>query len=315
MNVNWLCTDVVRIANVEDSSGPVSIWIGVEPGTLSFEDGGVVVLKCREVLDTYHVQGVDIEIRESRIIRPAGRKFLSPALGRVLGTDPTLTDREPFTGTPGIPISTKKMPQIEGTGVFYISAGGDDKKIYLVAARHVVLPKNKDTNVEWRRKNTSKPLYDVVVLGNSGFSEKLSAISDEIESQQDNIKHIQNWIDFVAGRNDREAERVRNDAEDARRNVKETIDGLIDLRHDIMTGWTNSNDHIFGHLVWSPPIKLSEDPGQYTRDFTVGEIHPRTLDAQNHRGNAIDLGLKYTEKQFDAMMYPKKKNKGDTSFE
>ena len=314
MDVNWTSTDVVRIANAEDSSGAVVIWIGVEPGTLSFDDGAVVVLKCREVLDTYRIQGVDIEIRESRIIRPAGRRFLSPALGRLLAPDPTLTHRESFTATLGIPISTKKMPHIEGTGGFYISAGGDDKKIYLVTARHIVLPKNKDTNVEWRRKNTSEPRYDVVVLGNSGFSEKLSAISDEIEIQQDGIKHIQNRIDFVAGRNDQEAERVRNDAEDALRNVNQTIEDLIELRQNIMR-WTNPNDRVFGHLVWSPPIKLSEDSGQYTQDFAVIEIHPKKLDAQNYRGNAIDLGLKYTGKQLDAMMYPKKTNKSDTSFE
>jgi hypothetical protein len=77
MNINWTSTDVVRIANVEDTSGPVVIWIGVELGTLGFDDGSAVVLECREVLDTYHIQGVNIEIRESRIIRPAGRRFVS----------------------------------------------------------------------------------------------------------------------------------------------------------------------------------------------------------------------------------------------
>jgi len=47
-----------------------------------------------------------------------------------------------------------------------------------------------------------------------------------------------------------------------------------------MTGWTDLDDCVFGHLVWSPPIKLSEDPSK--------------LDAQTYRGNPIYLGLRYT---------------------
>jgi hypothetical protein len=158
------------------------------------------------------------------------------------------------------------MPRIEGTGGFYISAGGDDKKIYLVTARHVVLPKNKDTNVEWRRKNTSEPRYDVVVLGNSGFNEKLSAISDEIESQRNTIKRIQNRIDFVAGRNDQEAERVHNDAGDAWRNVNQSR-GLLSYA---TTSWGGPIPTTASLVIWSGPL-----PSSYLR--TLGNIHKISL--------------------------------------
>jgi len=49
--------------------------------------------------------------------------------------------------------STKNMPWAKGTGGSYISTGGNNKKIYLVTARHVVLPLSKDTNVELKRKS------------------------------------------------------------------------------------------------------------------------------------------------------------------
>ena len=304
MNVNWTSTDVVRIANVGEPSGPVVIWVGIEPGTLGFDDGAVVALKCRDVLDNYHIHGVHIELRESRITKQAGRRFLNPIIGPVPGPDLTAMVRESFTATLGIPISTKKMPWVEGTGGFYISAGGNNKKVYLVTARHVVLPKEEEANVEWTWKNTSEHRYDVVVLGNSALNRKVTAIDTEVQDQQDNIGDIQSLIDLVAGRDDHEAEVVRTDAENRLQAVNKAIEGITNLRHEIVTRWTNPDDRVFGHLVWSPPIELSEAPSQYTQDLAVIEIHPGKLDAANYRGNAIHLGSKYTRKQFMKMMYP-----------
>ena len=63
---------------------------------------------------------------------------------------------------------------------------------------------------------------------------------------------------------DSEAEAGREDAEYALRKANRAIKSLTDLRHDIVTGWTDL------------------------------EIHAGKLDAKNYHGNAIDRGLKYT---------------------
>jgi hypothetical protein len=65
MKVNCTSIDIVRIKNVEDPSGPVTLWIGVLPASLSGADGVVVVHKCRDLLVEYAITDVNVEIRES----------------------------------------------------------------------------------------------------------------------------------------------------------------------------------------------------------------------------------------------------------
>lgn len=143
MCVNWTSIDTVRIVQVGESSDPAIVWIGVEFGTLSFEEGSNVAQYCHMSISShYHIYDYYMEIRESRVMRQAGNRFFDP----VLLSDPTFTARDPYTATLGIPISTKDRPWVEGTGGFYLSAGGDDKDIYLVTARHVIFPFDKDDN-------------------------------------------------------------------------------------------------------------------------------------------------------------------------
>ena len=65
MKVNWTSLDIVRMKNAEDPSGPVTLWIGVFPASLSGADGVVAAYKCRDVLVEYGITDVNIEIRES----------------------------------------------------------------------------------------------------------------------------------------------------------------------------------------------------------------------------------------------------------
>ena len=180
MRVNWTSIEALRIVEVGESSGPAIVWIGVEFGALSFEEGSVVALNCRTFIDSYGVHDYHVEIRESRVMRQAGNRFFDP----VPLSDPTFTARDPYTATLGIPISARNRPWAEGTGGFYLSAGSDDKDIYLVTARHIVLPLDGDDNKEYKCNNNSKVREDVVVLGTSGFNEKLTAIDYEIKGQE-----------------------------------------------------------------------------------------------------------------------------------
>ena len=85
---------------------------------------------------------------------------------------PTFTVRDPYTATLGVPISINHGPRVEGTTGFYLTAGGGGKNIYLITARHVVLPVDKDDNEEYQRTSTSKVCEDVMILGASCFDER-----------------------------------------------------------------------------------------------------------------------------------------------
>ncbi|KAF8268371.1 hypothetical protein EI94DRAFT_1728069, partial [Lactarius quietus] len=235
MRVNWTSIDALRIAEVGESSNLVIVWIGVELGALSFAEAANP---------------------ESRVMRQAGNRFFDP----VPLNDPTFSARDPYTATLGIPISAKQRPWAEGTGGFYLSAGGDDRDIYLVTARHVVLPVDNDHNELYERTNVSKAREDVV---------KLTAIENDIRDQEIAINEANQMIQSVEGMDDTVSVKQRRKAE-------------------------QKEKRIFGELVWAPPIALSTEPGQYTLDLAVIRIDAGKLDAGNYRGNSINLGNKYT---------------------
>lgn len=283
----------------ENLLGPAIVWIGVEFGALSFDEGSVVALNCRTFIDSYGIDDYHVEIRESRVMRQTGNRFLDP----VPLSDPTFTAREPYTATLGIPISTKDRPWTEGTGGFYLNAGGDDKNVYLVTARHVVLPFDKDNNKEYQYQNDMKAPEDVVVLGTVGFNKKLAAIKYETRGQESAITDAEERIDSVEDMNDPESVAECKNAEQDLQNAKEGLKALRILCCDIETQWNTKEKRVFGKLVWAPPIALSTEPGQYTLDLAVIKIDADKLDANNYRGNSINIGNKYTRQQFMDKVY------------
>ena len=208
IRVNWTSIEALRIVEVGESSDLAIVWIGVEFGALSFKEGSVVALKCRRLIDSYKIHDYHVEIRESRVMRQAGNRFLNS----VPFSDPTFTARDPYTATLGIPISTQRKPWTEGTGGFFFSADGDDKDIYLVTARHVVLPLDK-SDKEYDCKDDSQAREDVVVLGTSGLNEKLAVIDYEIRGQNSAITYARRRIESVKDMEDIKLVRERGKTE------------------------------------------------------------------------------------------------------
>ncbi|KAI6041850.1 hypothetical protein EDC04DRAFT_2510136, partial [Pisolithus marmoratus] len=65
MKVEWTSIDILRIGYDGERSAPVVFWIGVTPGSLSGDDGVIVVSECQELLKEYNINDVEVEIRES----------------------------------------------------------------------------------------------------------------------------------------------------------------------------------------------------------------------------------------------------------
>lgn len=294
LGVNWTSLDALRIAEVGESSTTAIVWIGVEIGALSFEEGSLVVIRCCTLIDTYDIPDYHVEIRESRIMEQAANRFLDP----VPLSHPTFAARDPYTATLGIPISAKNRPWSEGTAGFYLSAGGDDKNIYLVTARHIIFPTDNDSNKEYKRSSTSQTREDLVVLGTSGFNEKLAAIDYEIQDQKSAIVDAIDRTKLVEGLDDSTSVTEREEAERDLQKAEKGLEVLKALHHEIVTQWGAKEKRAIGELVWAPPIVLSTEPGQYTLDLAVIKVHAGKLDAKNYRGNSINIGNKYTRQQF-----------------
>lgn len=299
MRVNWTSIEALRIVEVGESSSLATVWIGVEFGALSFKEGSIVAHECRTYINSWGIHDYQVEIRGSRVMRQAGNRFLDP----VHLSDPTFTARNPFTATLGIPISAMDRPWAEGAGGFYLSAGGNDKDIYLVTARHVVLPLDKDDNKEYERRNDSKVREDVVILGTSGFNEKLAKIDYEIMGQRSAIIDAKERIQLVEDKDDSASVKERGYAGQDLQKAEEGLKALETFRHDISTYWQAKENRVFGELAWAPPIVFSTDPGKYTLDLAVIKIDPGKLDYRNYIGNTINIGNKYTRQEFEDRVY------------
>ncbi|TFY78236.1 hypothetical protein EWM64_g5778 [Hericium alpestre] len=131
MKVKWTSTDVVRIGIAEESSAPVILWVGVKPASLSGERGVNVASNSRHLLERYNL-----------LLSQAGH---SPDLN--------VNFREPLTPTLGIPICARPTPWAEGTGGIFIGEGGNNKRLFLLTARHVLFKPDQHNNQHFEHKN------------------------------------------------------------------------------------------------------------------------------------------------------------------
>lgn len=76
LKVVWTSVDVVQISYVEESLHPVILWIGIQPETLSVEDGTELACSCWEIIIQCGIIDVDVEIRESLVNTLDGSKLL-----------------------------------------------------------------------------------------------------------------------------------------------------------------------------------------------------------------------------------------------
>lgn len=69
--VKWTSADIVRIGceALDVRPHPVVLWLGVVPQSLSFDDGDVVAHECKRLLEERGISDVDVEIRESVVMR------------------------------------------------------------------------------------------------------------------------------------------------------------------------------------------------------------------------------------------------------
>jgi len=303
MEVKWTSMDVVRIGDVGESSAPVILWIGVMPASLSANDGALVASKCQELLVRYDIPDVDVEIRESVVIRSGGdgpKLLMSPKW-----SDHAIDTREPLTTTLGLHICAQSTPWTEGTGGFFITEGGNTERLLLVTARHVVFPSNKNKNEHFEYNiNNDSHRHNITLFGDAAFTKYLESIKTEIEAKTLLTGHHEERIRAVEGRDDPEANEERQHAQRKSKEAAESVKALYPFYQDVSMRWAAPESRVLGHVVLSPPINVKNSEG-YTEDWAVIEIDSSKIDASNFKGNAIDLGTRIPVDELTLMMRPK----------
>ncbi|KAL4068225.1 hypothetical protein V8B97DRAFT_2059888 [Scleroderma yunnanense] len=136
LEVKWSTIDPVRFAEEEKEAGPPYLWVGVEPRSLSLEGAKAAAVGCKRILANAQFPDVEIAFRESIFTRSTGPQLLNP----ILFVDSIADIRSPFTPTLGVQIAPRATSHFEGTGALYLCEGGKSNQVFLLTARHVVLP-------------------------------------------------------------------------------------------------------------------------------------------------------------------------------
>lgn len=139
LNILWSTIDPVRFAKEKGEAGPIYLWVGVNPRSLSFEAAKAAAVGCKKILAAAQFPEIEIAFRESVFTRSAGPQLVDHILPC---EDPIADIRSPFTGSLGIQIASQDAPHFEGTGALYLCEGGQSDRFCLLTARHVPFPPN-----------------------------------------------------------------------------------------------------------------------------------------------------------------------------
>lgn len=290
LKIMWTSIDVVRFAKVGEAPGPVVLWIGVTPKSLSGNEAYTAGLGCLTLLEEFDITDVEVEFRESVYSQLAGPKLLDP----VSDEDPTVSVRGPLTPVLGLQIAAKRTPSVEGTGGLFISEGGNSEKILFITARHVVFPPNEPNN-NYAYKNRSQSRHEVILLGTKAFEKYVESIKANIESQQGKIEYYGDRLAELAERGARgdvaQTQELQRRVQFGLDEGKIAVGVLNEFLKDVTKNWANANQRVLGHIVCSPPLAHGVGVERYTEDYAVIELDRSKFDKSVFKGNVIDLGM------------------------
>ncbi|KIJ11506.1 hypothetical protein PAXINDRAFT_157284 [Paxillus involutus ATCC 200175] len=185
VNVKWTTIDVTRFAEVEKDPGPVFLWVGMKPRSLSRENAEVAAVGCKELLKEFQITDVEVAFWQSLFTRSAGSQLFN----YVCSVHAAADVRSPLTPALGLQIAARATPCFEGTGGIYICEGGESKRVFVLTARYIVFPPNAARNELHACMKASQPRHDVLLLGSKVFQDVLESIMVRIGRQAILVDH------------------------------------------------------------------------------------------------------------------------------
>lgn len=291
--------DVVRFRLVngapkdKETISPVTIWIGVFPGTVTPTAAHNAALLVLALLKDHNITDIDVDFRESLYMRKAGPRLLAP----IRSTKHPLVDViDPLTPALGLPVSTMAQPSVEGTMALYLNQDASSNVLLGLSCRHVLMDLRED-NTQYVC-HPSKPAREVLLLGEGQFNNVVKSIKSRIGAHQYSIQIWQEEIermDQLEANNtaDPEAQNERLEYEECIQTAESEIGALGVLLGQLENEWKTYNSRILGHVIRSPPLSLGVGDQKFTEDWAIFRADRAKL-GDGFRGNMIDLGTFFT---------------------
>ncbi|KAH9035841.1 hypothetical protein EDB84DRAFT_1588082 [Lactarius hengduanensis] len=313
IEVKWSTIDPVRFAEEGGKAGPLYLWVGVDPRSLSLEGAKAAAVGCKRILADAQFPDVEIAFRESVFARSIGPQLLD----HTLSIDPTADLRSPFTPALGVQIAPLATPHFEGTGALYLRESSQSKRVFLLTARHVPLPLGTHLNKLYVYEDTSQPRHEVLILGNKAYQDALEAMTGKIQRELILVDYYKMELaalgEAVEGENTMVA-RARQVFEGKLTEAEMTITAVDEFHGDITNQWSTVSQRVLGYVVYAPPISVSTGPKKFTEDWALIDLYLDKIDWDGFKGNIIYLGNKISADDFVLKMHPHPEGRSSFKF-
>ena len=272
--------------------GPVTIWIGVFPGSTSATAAHDAAQDVLALLRDFEIIDVDVDFRESFYRRKvAGPQLLRP----VSGLSPLFDVVSPITSALGLHISTRDKLNARGTMALYLAEGGNSDKLLGLSCRHVLIGSD-EANISYDY-HPRGPHKNVILLCKRDFNSLIHSIKVRIGRHGMTIEHSKMRIEMFKNE---EASTNADKAEQARRyriqterlvdKAENAIDKLEVFLRQVKKEWNSPNNRVLGPILHSPAIGLGVSEHRFTEDWGIFEVEHDKL-GDSFQGNKMDLGM------------------------
>ncbi|CAE7205656.1 unnamed protein product [Rhizoctonia solani] len=285
--------------------GPVTIWIGVYPGSTSATAAHNAAQDVLALLKDYEITDVDVDFRESYYTREAGPRLLDPPEF----WDPLFKVASPITHALGLGIYTKARLDAQGTMALYLAEGGDSDKLLGLSCRHVLIGP-KEANIDYVH-HPNEPREDVLLLGKETLTTFVQSIKGAIQDHEftaedcrETIKRLEGekGTDTVDAEEVEEAEKARVGAHRSLEKAEEAMGALTALLDQVNNDWRRLDNRVLGHILRSPAIRLGVGEQRLTEDWAIFQVDRAKLGSK-FQGNAMDLGTKLGPGEFASRFF------------
>ncbi|KAJ3552854.1 hypothetical protein NPX13_g11017 [Xylaria arbuscula] len=259
------------------------LLVAVEPGSLQWEDGIGIAIRCRQLLQKRKIFDLEVEIMEDKCQQHDASTDLE-ALSHP--KDTIYTEILRLMSYTGYPIGYLENIPGEGTVGLHVKLGAKST-VYGLTCRHVVcnnrspqdsyqLPVNgRQYHIQANQSTFEDIVYD--------FETTMAAQKIWVSKLETNIRKWDEWYQYDPTMADKEP----TEADRARLVEGQEVLARHTLMEKVLKMIENRDQRQIGHLAFHPDFVVSSRQHGYLRDWVLIELDPAKF---NHLDNKVFLG-------------------------
>ncbi|KAI1366397.1 hypothetical protein F5Y08DRAFT_351574 [Xylaria arbuscula] len=276
------------------------LLVAVEPGSLQWEDGIGIAIRCRELIQKRKIFDLEVEILEDHYQRHDASTKLEAQFGLNL-EDPMCKKIAHLMSHTGYPIGYLEDRPGQGTVGLHVKLGANHSTVYGLTCRHVVCG-NRFRHESYRISGNNRQHH---IQANQhmfeGILRDLDALMAAekilISKQELEMKRWDEWYQYDP------STAHKKPTEAARKSlVEEQAQLALHISMEKVLKEVEKRDQRqIGHLAFHPDYTVSSRHQGYLRDWALVELDPTKF---NHLDNRVFLRDSAPENRFRKRLGP-----------